>query len=150
MSVKSQEANMKKLAHLLSQDLGYIFGERESGPNGAKRVFLNTGKVFLRALSKDLGLRAAKITSNAGGIAVSGDCTLMGMWEHGGIYVNISQPACGGELVLCYRSIRHLKDYSGGYNHWLKREDLRDYSYDRLLDTLLTLKKEEQSYERAA
>ena len=150
MSVKSQEANMRKLARLLSQDLGYIFGERESGPNGAKRVFLNTGKVFLRALSKDLGLRAAKITSNAGGIAVSGDCTLMGMWENGGIYVNISQPACGGELVLCYRSIRHLRDYSGGYNHWLKREDLQEFSYDRLLTTLLTLKKEEQSYERAA
>lgn len=150
MSVKSQENNMRRLADLLSQNLSYIWGEKESGPNGAKRTFLNVGRAFLRALAKDLGLRDAKITSNAAGIAVSGDCTLMGMWENGGIYVNISQPACGGELVLCYRSIWHLKDYSGGYNHWLKREDLRDYSYDRLLSTLLTLKKEEQPYERAA
>ncbi len=150
MSVKSQESNMRRLADLLGQDLGYIWGEKESGPNGAKRVFLNTGKVFLRALSKDLGLRAAKITSNPGGIAVSGDCTLMGIWENGGIYVNISQPICGGDRVVLYRTVRHLKDYAGGYNHWLRLEDLRDYSYDRLLSTLLTLKKEEQPYERAA
>lgn len=150
MSVKSQENNMRRLADLLGQDLSYIWGEKESGPNGDKRTFLNVGRTFLRALSKDLGLRDAKITSNAAGIAISGDCTLIGMWESSGIYVNISQFACGGGLVLCYRSIRHLRDSTGGYNHWLKREDLRDYSYDRLLSALLTLKKEEQSYERAA
>ena len=32
MSHKSQEKNMRKLAELLSQDLGYIWGEKESGP----------------------------------------------------------------------------------------------------------------------
>ena len=94
MSVKSQENNMRRLAELLSQDFGYIWGERESGPNGAKKTFLNLGKVFLRALSKDLGLRDAQIKSNPCGIAVSGDCSLIGMWENGGIYVNLSQPCC--------------------------------------------------------
>ena len=49
MSVQSQEKNMRKLADLLSRDLSYIWGERESGPNGDKKVFLNTGKTFLRA-----------------------------------------------------------------------------------------------------
>lgn len=43
MSVKSQENNMRRLANLLSKDLGYIWGERESGPNGAKKTFLNLG-----------------------------------------------------------------------------------------------------------
>ena len=77
MSVKSQENDMRRLAGLLSQNLSYIVGERECGSNGAKKTFLNLGKVFLRALAKDLGLRDAKITSNPGGIAVSGDCTLI-------------------------------------------------------------------------
>ena len=49
MSNKSQELNMRRLAALLSQDLSYIGGERECGPNGAKRTFLNVGKTFLRA-----------------------------------------------------------------------------------------------------
>lgn len=47
MSVQSQEKNMRKLAELLSHDLGYIWGERESGPNGDKKTFLKTGKTFL-------------------------------------------------------------------------------------------------------
>lgn len=57
MSMKSQENNMRRLAILLKQNLSYIGGERECGPNGAKKAFLNLGKVFLRALAKDLGLR---------------------------------------------------------------------------------------------
>lgn len=39
MSVQSQEKNMRKLANLLSRDLSYIWGERESGPKGDKRCF---------------------------------------------------------------------------------------------------------------
>ena len=54
MSIKSQEGHMRQLALLLTTDLGCIFGERESGPNGSKKAFLNAGKVFLRALAKDL------------------------------------------------------------------------------------------------
>lgn len=150
MSVKSQENNMRRLADLLGRDLGFIWGERECGPNGAKRAFLNVGRAFLRALSKDLGLRDARITSNPGGIAVSGDCTLMGMWEDGGIYVTLVQPACGGDDVVCYRTIRHMRDYTGGCNHWLRRDDLQKFSYERLLSTLSALRKEGCSYERAA
>ena len=79
MSIKSQEANMRKLAGLLSQNLSYVRGERENGPNGEKRTFLNLGKAFLRALAKDLGLRDVRVMSNPGGIAVSGRCCLYGM-----------------------------------------------------------------------
>ena len=46
MSLQSQMKNMKLLAGYLSQDLGYIFGERENGPNGAKKDFLATGRAF--------------------------------------------------------------------------------------------------------
>lgn len=55
MSVKSQESNMRRLSVLLSHDLSYAYGDSEGGPNGSKKVFLNVGKAFLRALSKDLG-----------------------------------------------------------------------------------------------
>ncbi len=79
MSVQSQEKNMRKLANLLSRDLSYIWGERESGPKGDKKVFLNTGKTFLRALAKDLGLKEYNVSANPGGIAVSGDCSLIGV-----------------------------------------------------------------------
>lgn len=65
MSIKSQEGHMRQLALLLTTDLGCIFGERESGPNGSKKAFLNVGKVFLRALAKDLGLHEVRDLSEA-------------------------------------------------------------------------------------
>ena len=149
MSHKSQEKNMRKLADLLGRDLSYIWGERESGPNGDKKVFLNTGKVFLRALSKDLGLQEVSVSSNPGGIAVSGESTLMGMWPTNGLYVQLSQPCYDRDRVLLYRTIRHSKDYSGGRNLFLTRRDLAEMSYLDLLFLLAALR-EESAYERAA
>lgn len=141
---------MRRLASLLGQDLSYIHGEKESGPNGNKKTFLNVGKVFLRALSRDLGLREVTVSSNAGGIAVSGECTMIGMWEDGGIYVCLHQPVYRRELVLLYRTVRHAKDFKGGYNHYLTRSDLKKWSYGQVLDTLSELRKDGASYERAA
>ena len=99
MSVQSQQNNMRRLCDLLGRDLGYLHGEREGGPNGAKKTFLHVGRVFLRALAKDLGLRDAVVKSNAAGITVSGECSLCGMWEEGGIYICLSQFAAAGENV---------------------------------------------------
>ncbi len=99
MSIQSQQDNMHRLCDLLGRDLGYLHGEREGGPNGAKKTFLHVGRVFLRALAKDLGLRDAVVKSNAAGIAVSGECSLYGMWEEGGIYICLGQFAAGGENV---------------------------------------------------
>ena len=141
MSVKSQENNMRRLAALLGQDLSYIHGDSECGPNGSKKTFLNVGKVFLRALSKDLGLREVTVSSNAGGIGVSGECTLIGMWEDGGIYVCIEQPVCGGENVILYRTIRNLKDHRGGYNNYIRLSELADMPYEELLRRLGALRK---------
>ena len=150
MSVKSQENNMRRLAALLGQELGYCRGDTESGPNGDKKTFLNVGKVFLRALAKDLGLRDFKVSSNAGGIAVSGECTLIGMWEDGGIYIRLGQPAYQRELVLCYRTVRHAKDFKGGYNRFVTRDELEQWPYFRLLNTLNGLRKDGGTYECAA
>ena len=115
MSIKSQEGHMRQLALLLTTDLGCIFGERESGPNGSKKAFLNVGKVFLRALAKDLGLHEVTVSANSGGIAVSGTCSLYGMGEDGGIAVWIEQRLYADGKVLCYRTIRSSRDFKGGY-----------------------------------
>ena len=142
MSVKSQESNMRRLSMLLSHDLSFIGGERECGPNGSKKAFLNTGKAFLRALARDLGLHDVTVSANSGGIAVSGECTLIGMWETGGIYVCLYQSAGGGNDVLLYRTVRHCRDYKGGYNRFLSRRDLEGGSYAHLLETLSRLRKD--------
>ena len=149
MSVKSQEKNMRRLADLLGHDLSYIWGEREGGPNGDKKVFLNTGKVFLRALSKDLGLQEVSVSSNPGGIAVSGECTLMGMWTYNGLYIQLSQSCFDRERVLLYRTIRHSRDYTGGVNLYLTRRNLETLSYPQLLFVLAAMRKED-AHERAA
>lgn len=150
MSMKSQEKNMRKLAELLSHNLGYIWGEKESGPNGDKKVFLNTGKAFLRALAKDLDLRDAKVTASPGGIAVSGSCSLIGGWDANGIHIQISQSCFGSEHDVLYRATQHSRDYTGGQNRWLTRHDLARMSYEQLLDTFLSLRKEAGAHERAA
>lgn len=150
MSVKSQENNMRKLVDLLSRDLSYIWGERESGPNGDKKVFLNTGKAFLRALGKDLGLREYKVSANPGGIAVCGECTLIGMWKNSGIYVMITQESFAQEGMVLYREVRHIRDYSGGHNRYLPRNALKTMSYGQLLDEFSVLRKDGVRYEWAA
>lgn len=149
MSFKSQEQNMRRLAALLGHDLGYIGGEKESGPNGDKKRFLNLGRTFLRALAADLGLRDVRVMSNAAGIATSGECYLSGMWENGGLHICLEQP-CIGQDVLLYRSIRSLKDHKGGHNNFISRMELENISYAELLNRLLALKKDGAAHDRAA
>ncbi len=133
MSMKSQQANMKRLAELLSQDLGNIYGARECGPNGAKAEFHSKGKAFLRAMAKDLGFSEFKVNSNPAGIAVSGEVSLYGMWSDGnGLMIQLSEGWNGQEVVL-YRTIKHLKDYSGGHNRRMHCDHLATWDYADLL-----------------
>ena len=141
MSNKSQELNMRRLAALLSQDLSYIGGERECGPNGAKRTFLNVGKTFLRALAKDLCLHDVTVRSNAGGIAVSGECCLYGMWENKGIFIEISQSCCSWVGPVLYRTIRNAHDHKGGHSRYLSLNDLKKCSYNEVLECFSSLRK---------
>ena len=150
MSIKSQQANMKTIHSLVSQDLGYIHGERESGPNGAKKVFLSKSAAFLRALGNDLGFREFKVTTNPGGIACSGDVTLVGMWDDGnGLYLQISQPLQPFNGFL-YREVKHMKDYSGGRNQWLSCGMFATGEYERLIGILTKLSEAKGAVRRAA
>ena len=140
MSIKSQKQNMKTIYNLVSQDLGYIHGERESGPNGAKKQFHTKSAAFLRTLGNDLGFKEFRVTNNHGGIAVSGEITLIGMWnEDKGLYFQINQPIQPFNSFL-FRSIKHMKDYSGGTNQWLSCDVFKTGDYEKLLDTALKLR----------
>lgn len=150
MSIQSQQNNLRRLTQLLASDLSYIWGERESGPNGAKKVFLNTGRTFLRALGQDLHLREAKVIANPGGIAVSGECYLTGMWENGGLHICLEQPCYEQENVLCYRTIRNGRDNKGGYNRYVRLSELRTMPYEQLVERLYALRGEGGYEQRAA
>lgn len=132
---------MRRIGELLGKDLSYIGGEKECGPNGDKKRFLHIGRVFLRALAKDLGLHNAVVVSNASGIATSGECSLTGMWNEGGVCVVLSQFAYGGNVLL-YRSIRSSRDHKGGCNHFLSYADFSRMSYTELLNGLSALRKD--------
>ena len=147
MSFKTQRKHMKRLAELVRQDLTYIGGERESGPNGAKKEYLQAGKTFLRAMAKDLGFAESKVYDMPGGIGVAGEIAMMGIWSEGnGVYVLIHEDNFTG--CIMYRTIRHLGDHTGGYNRhlphgWLLRR------YEDLLRKFLELKQED-TYAKAS
>ena len=150
MSIQTQKKNMKTIYSLISMDLGYIHGERESGPNGAKKVFHTKSAAFLRALGNDLGFKEFKVTNNHGGIAVSGEITLMGMWgEDNGLYFQINQPIQPFGSFL-YRHIKHMKDYAGSHNQWLDCYVFEDRDYEKLLKELLKLRTISEVERRAA
>ena len=150
MSIKSQQANMKAIHSLVSQDLGYIYRERESGPNGAKKQFHTKSKAFLRALGNDLGFKEFKVTNNHGGVAVSGEITLMGMWgDCNGLYLQIFQSVTRRQEFL-YRQISHMKDYSGGPNLWISCGLFAAGEYERLLDKMLALNTSEEAVRHVA
>ena len=139
MSVKTQEKKMRELADLLGHEPGYLSGSHEQP--GPKQTFLNTGRAFLRALAKDLSLTDYKVSVNPAGIAVSGDSTLIGMWETNGIYIDISE-FLGAKTALLYRTVRHMKDYVGGKNRYIRRSELTVMGYRELLNLLSALRKE--------
>ena len=163
MSHKTQSANMVKLALLLSSNLGYIYGEREIGPNGAKRDFLRTGRVFISALSKDLGLFEVEINVNKAGIAVSGEVYMTGLWdEMSGLSLWLEQDLLG-ENCMCYRTITvkpaikpafskqkrtNRKRYEPGRNNFETVASFAQGDYEALLKKLIRMK--EADYGRKA
>ena len=145
MSAQSQRKNMQAIYSLISMELGYIYGERENGPNGAKKEFLTKSAAFLRALGKDLNLIEMQVKTNPAGIAVSGDVSLYGMWSGGnGLCFKIEEPVKPFSAFL-YRHIIGMKDYSGGSNQWLPCSIFGDRDYDRVIDTLSPLRKQPET-----
>ncbi|GHU93039.1 hypothetical protein FACS1894208_01670 [Clostridia bacterium] len=150
MKKTNQQIKMARIAELLNGNLSYIHGERENGVNGEKKEFMDKSAAFLRTLGKDLGFTEMKVTKNPGGIAVSGDVTLMGMWNDGnGLYFNLSQSYLHGNPQL-YRVITNMRDFHGDRNRWLPMSVMLEQDYEGMLDILLTLKASEVYHDLAA
>jgi hypothetical protein len=117
--------NITRLYDIMKyEDLSY----NEKGKAKFKNISMN----FLRDLAKELELIEPRVSFNPGGIAVSGDATLMGMWtEDKGIYVHISQ---GPVAPIMYRTIKHMRDYTGGHNNWITF-----YSMDTMINIKQTM-----------
>lgn len=148
MSIKTQENHMRRLAELVKQDLSYIDGPKESGPNGTKKEYLQAGKTFFRAMAKDLGFVESKVHDMPGGIGVAGEVVLMGMWDEGdGIYILLHQDDFTG--CIMYRRIRHMKDYGGDYNRHLPHGVLLR-GYNDLLEKFLELRQGDTAYAKAS
>ena len=113
--------NMQQLAMVL------IRGESLQYNESGKQMFKTIGKKAMRELAVLLELKEYDISFNPGGIAVSGDLHLMGMWsEENGVYILINKDFVGcawGEGY--YRTIKHMRDFTGGPNHWLPYKELQ-------------------------
>jgi len=133
MKLSAQQKRMGDIAGLLSQNLSYIYGERESGPNGVKKDFLRISALFLRQLGKDLGFADMKILKNPAGIATSGDVTLYGIWRDGnGISFALEQNEYQNNRQF-YREIENLEDCSGeGISHSIPLYSFTCMDYEKL------------------
>lgn len=99
-----------------------------------KSEFLNLGRQMMMRLASSLGLNEDQyeVRVNEGGIAVSGEVTLH-TDRH---YIQFCPSRIGGEGFLV-RTCKGRKDYTGGRNHWVKWEDLKDLG--RLSEFILSL-----------
>ncbi len=106
----------------------FDFRKPISYDNTAKRAFHSHALRQLKLLANALGLAlgAYALSSNPGGIAVSGEATLHA--DH--VYVQACQPATGHDTGIMYRTCQGRKDYCGGPNNFAsldllnRREDL--------------------------
>lgn len=106
-----------------------------------RKVFERASKKALKEIGKALGLNPIDVHYNRAGIACSGEATLMGMWsENEGLYFTLDKNL--GRPSLMFRSIKHMKDYTGGINRWLHVDDLLDL--ETLLKTLSSVHKVEK------
>jgi hypothetical protein len=90
----------------------------------AKREFLRSGRQMAIRLASALGLNEDQyvVRVNEGGPAVSGEVTLHTDTH----YVQFGQFSGSANKAFLVRTCKGRKDYTGGRNHYIKWEDLRD------------------------
>ena len=136
--------NLNKLARLM------LSKESASYNETFKTKFRLIGKKAMKELAHLLELRPFDIHFNPGGIAVSGDLRLMGMWSEGdGVYICMSKNVPNAPYgQILYRTIKHMKDFAGGPNQWMRYETLRDPArLKKLICQLRPLSEESKSSE---
>jgi hypothetical protein len=94
--------------------------------HAAKLKFHREGKQFLRLLAAELDLSAStkpfSISSNRGGVAVSGEVTL----HSDDLYVQLHESCVGRQGVsVLFRSCSSRKDFCGNRNHTVRMENIQ-------------------------
>ena len=117
-----------------------MHGIFKSGPNGAKKEFLDKSATFMRALAKDLCFTEWKVNKNPAGIAVSGEVYLYGDWgADSGLFFEITQHIQPFDSFL-YRTTTGMKSSKGGQNQWMPMCLFADGDYNKLIELLMGLK----------
>lgn len=114
MKTTSQSQLTRLIRFVQDNDLSYN--------QSAKDKFKERGLQAMKRLASTLKLREFKMDFNAGGIAVSGDLHLTGMFNDVmGIYITITKGAFNHNgCTFLYRTIKNMEDYSGGGNHYFR------------------------------
>jgi len=104
-----------------------------------KTEWLSVGRTVLRALASELAFDEFKVSSNPAGHGVWGESSMMGMWYAAniGIYVDLAVP-WNVDRSFMWRTILHMKDYTGGHNRWLPYTTFNDI--DELARALAKIK----------
>ena len=119
-NTKVSTETLKKFTTFLSR-YNTIDGYIQDGE--VKQSFGRTGKKAFKELAEYLGLKDYDVAFNPAGPAVSGDLCLMGMFAPDkGIYISMNKD--GMQSGILYRSIKHMKDFSGGNNNYFPESDL--------------------------
>jgi len=102
------------------RDLGYVEPKVKNSAHTKAKRLLTVFATSVLGLSED----QFEVTSNKGGVAVSGEVTLMTNSIDGGfgIMVQIGQWSCGNNLIL-YRAVNDCKDYHGYRNQLISMVD---------------------------
>lgn len=107
------------------------------------------GRVFLKNLAQALGMQPGDydLSSNRGGIAVSGEVTL----HSDDLYVQISDTMSGRGLQVMFRSCKSRRDYCGHQNNFASLDSFREPgSQSRVLKSMQTLIATERQRKQAA
>ena len=126
--------NIKELGKLMLSNENLAYNEK------GKAAFKRIGKKAMKELATLLQLQEFDVNFNPGGIAVSGDLRLMGMWKEGnGVYISMNKDFpqnIWGQIL--YRTIKDMKDYFGGSNNYLPFEMLLEP--EKMVEAILKLK----------
>ena len=89
-----------------------------------KEMFGKEGVSIMKSLAKYLKAKSFDVSYNKSGIACSGEVYASMMFtDEIGVYFTIQQDSFGGKKYnILYRTIKHLKDYSGGGNNYFNEE----------------------------
>jgi hypothetical protein len=126
--MKSATENLKKFTAFLFKYPtinGYAedSGSSEIANGSVKKTFKTLGKKTFKELAEYLGLKEFDVHFNPGGPAVSGDLILMGMFTSDkGIYISLNKD--GMRSGILYRTIKNMKDYTGGNNNYFEEGEL--------------------------